>query len=322
MDYSLLTQEIISDRFDTLPEHIQELLASEHTEKLVTQIGKSHYLSREKIGLLEQLVGLVLLGFLDMRDLKQELVDRLYMNFEHATALSNELASEIFNPVKSDLAQIYMPADEELALSRQGGSLLQNVPAQGKRSEEKTAQIPIREGASKQTMGEEGAPLILHEMRPLGPGASERTKVPFKDLSKSFSFFAQKITPQEIQNPVKAKIEAPDENRQVQSKPQPEKSFGSAQDKRVVHYSEFRTPISPVSRGGEFINLETFGGGARGAAPSSAPQSIKAPNAPVPPISPIPAPLPAQQISSPQKQGEDTMKGGVLLDGNIVNLKQ
>lgn len=342
MDYSLLTEDLFTKRFNSLPEHLQEILESEQTAKLIMQIGKSHYLSREKILTLKQLVALVLLGFLDTRGFRTELTERLYLNFEHATALTNEISAELFNPVKSDLAQIYMPPEEEIAQRNAfGASSFESTFAELSHPAEKPQKQPVPlssfsgGGVPQAGQGhEEGgsAPLVIHEARGAERGDSQAS---FKDFSKSFSFFAQKITPKEIQNtPVTAKVEAP-------------------KSERVVHYGAFSSsPSAP--RGNTFINLEAFGGSTlqQDSGQVSSPQAKSAPSAGSERISPQqsnaaknpltetppqtnasvyaspkssekpPQNPEAAKSAAPERGEKDIMKEEVYLEGNTVNLRE
>lgn len=313
MDYSLFTEKNLTNRYDELPEHIQDLLSNEHTDKVVMQIGKSHYLNLEKIELLKQLVGFVLLGFLDMRDLRQELIERVYMNFEHATALSDDLGNEIFNEIKGDLAQIYMPIEEELAM-QQGEAHITSprIEVMEKEPEEIQASVPIIGGKTSATKNDSDAPLILQETKPVSVEAGERGKMPFKDFSKSFSFFSKRTPSDEAQNsPIKAKIEAP-------------------KGERVVHYSELNSPSSGLSHGGGgFINLETFGEVSKLETVSEL-KEIPKPSGKVPmqeptsesPIEELTSDIPDlhKKPTSPKTQEQGTMKK-VVLEGNTINLR-
>ncbi len=114
MNYSLITPEILEKRLKSLPSHIQEITTSEQVERLVMQIGRSHYLSRDKVQILQQMVALVLLGIMNLRDLKNELSEKLFLNYTHTVALAHELDEEIFNPIRGDLEQIYTPIEEDV----------------------------------------------------------------------------------------------------------------------------------------------------------------------------------------------------------------
>lgn len=293
MDYSLITEEAINERFESLPEHIQELITTEQVEKLVSQIGKSHFLGRDKVEILEQIVTLILLGFINLRDLKQVLSEHLFLNYAHTIALAKELQTEIFAPIRGDLEQIYEPLEvgqaEVASEEADTGEDPKAIQDDG------SFDIPVEEEGGD----EEGKPLILHEG--VSVEAAGATQGKFGDLSKAFSFFRQKK--QEGSNLVTAKIESP-----------------KSDEKKTVHYSELRTPVTPFSEpaGSGFINLEAFG------KPLSVQEQATTPKPGVDAISPIAIQTPTEekevkpQIIAPIKTAPEA---GVTLEGNKINLR-
>ncbi len=115
-----------------------------------------------------------------------------------------------------------------------------------------------------------GEPLIIHQEET----PTEERKRPFKSLEFPFGFFGKEgeAAPSE---PVKVRVEVPKE-------------------KRVVHYSELRTPLAPFQKQEEIINLETFG---------RKPPEVKAP---------IPAAPIKVEATKPQPK----------IEGNIVDLSE
>lgn len=109
MDYSHLTFELISERYEEIPERFRELLEADATKSLLARIGAQHSLDHERQVMLEQLVGLIFLGFLSPDDLAGELNDKLFLNFVHARALAREIDEHLFAPNRRDLALVYAP---------------------------------------------------------------------------------------------------------------------------------------------------------------------------------------------------------------------
>jgi len=235
MDYSLLTEEILLKRLDSLPDHIQELVSSEQAQKLVVQIGKSHYMNREKIEVLEQIVTLILMGFIHLRNLKREISDRLFLNYDHTIALANDLDQELFREIRLDLEQIYTPVEEEISnqkTAREGTETEKFIPEK-ELSGDAEIVIPIHEEIARPL--NENGPFMLVEEK-FVTGETEKRGGKFKDFSKAFSFFSPKQL-SESTSPVRARVETPKE-------------------KKVIHYSELRSPISVFDRSGDFIDLK------------------------------------------------------------------
>lgn len=239
MNYSLATPEILEKRLKSLPSHIQEIVTSEQIERLVMQIGRSHYLSRDKVQILQQMVALVLLGVMNLRDLKQEMSEKLFLNYAHTVALAHELDEEIFNPIRGDLEQIYTPLEEEVATEEVGAP---EKPISEIKTFTETGDFePLPDS-------EIGEPVIIHKenmVAPLDPNRATK----FADLSKSFSFFRK----EEAQAPATARVETEPISpiKQVINKIKKE-------EEKTINYNDLKTPISEPFSNSDFINLEAF----------------------------------------------------------------
>ena len=110
MDYSLITEQQFQKRFDILPDILKDALSSESDIKSVRQICRAHYLNdEEKILIVEQLTGLVILGFVLPDDLSQEISENLHLDKKHVDDIASEIDRKIFSPIKSDLEKVYSP---------------------------------------------------------------------------------------------------------------------------------------------------------------------------------------------------------------------
>ena len=109
MNLSPITFELLSERYEEIPERFRELLESPGTKTALVRIGARHALDHERQELLEALVGLVFTGFISPDDLAGEFVDRLFLNFVHARALAREVNETFFAPHRRDLALVYNP---------------------------------------------------------------------------------------------------------------------------------------------------------------------------------------------------------------------
>ncbi len=256
MNYSLITPEILDKRLKNLPAHIQEIVTSEQIERLVMQIGRSHYLSRDKVQTLQQLVALTLLGVMNLRDLKGELSEKLFLNYAHTVALAHELDEEIFNPIRGDLEQIYTPLEEEVV-----------VPAEVVEPENPVSDIqPLTDNLEALSENEVAAPVMIHKESGIAPQDPNRA-TKFADLSKSFSFFRK----EEVAAPAAARVEisekppTPSPLKEVLNKIKKE-------EEKTVNYNELKTPVNEPFSNSDFINLEAFD------APHSAPTVVGQPS--------------------------------------------
>lgn len=234
MNYQLLTQDVMLERYDSLSPEVQGVLNSEEDARIIRSIGKTQYLNEEKLEIFEQLVGLALLGFIHTRELAHFISEELFLNFDHSRALVDELEKKIFAPIQGQLERGYSPIKEELPQKTASVALQPQKITGSKVSldffpEKGGAIIPHKLSVTQQgaPAGEkEIKPFIIHEEK----SAVETTpKEERKGFSLPFKFFRSNVSQsQEEKIPTRVEVEIP--------KPQ-----------RVVHYDETKTPVTPVA---------------------------------------------------------------------------
>lgn len=276
IDYSLIDEEKMRARLEVLPSNVRNVLESEEIQKTIQRIGREHFLDAERVTVLKQLTALGLLGFVSLGELSQEISDNLPLNQTHSKELAEELMAAVFDPVKKDLERIYEPATQSKAEEETSAAI--PLTAFG---EEKPRPI-VRVGVEAEKPAE-GKPLIIHQKET----PTEEREKPFKGLEFPFGFFGKEGEPAPSE-PVKVRVEGPTSRL---SQPLIKK-----EEKRVVHYSELRTPLAPFQKPEEIINLETFG---------RKPQEVKAPAEVVPPKNAAPETKPQPKI-----------------EGNVVDLRE
>lgn len=286
MNYSILTEQMIIERYARLPEAVQRFLDSDDSGDIVRTVVGAHFLPPEKAEIFEQLVGLVLLGFVPTDQLAQELQEHAFVNAVHARAIAEETIDTL-RPMVPDLPVLFKlfggairetpqekqpPGDASIPVVKGGFT----VPAATQQTTGEDGEIPIKierrvssiavtpkeveqkDGAvsiSTQRSGEakpaeKDSPFVLFEAAPAAPATKQRVS---KSFAVPFGFFNKSGTaattppPLRTETPVKASIEAGGPSTESEKK-------GSGiigkimrnEPKRVVHYGEFRTPISPL----------------------------------------------------------------------------
>ncbi|MDI6734303.1 MAG: hypothetical protein QMD50_02310 [Patescibacteria group bacterium] len=106
--------------------------------------------------------------------------------------------------------------------------------------------IPIKETENFFSSKENSSPLIIHQIKPL---TDSKPKTSSSAFSLPFKFLKSKLSQRSIEKPIIARVEAPE-------KTVPEPAQKEDLSKRVVHYSNNRTEITPSSEPLDFINLE------------------------------------------------------------------
>ena len=72
MDYSLLTEQKISEQYKDLPQDLQSALSSANTSITIENIAATYGLNKEQSTMLVQLVGLTLLKFVSFEEMKTQ----------------------------------------------------------------------------------------------------------------------------------------------------------------------------------------------------------------------------------------------------------
>lgn len=229
MDYSRITEDIILERYESLPDEIQEILNSEEERRIAQAIGKTQYLDQKKMETFELLVGFTLLGFIHPRELAHEISEELFLNFDHSRSLVDELEKRLFASVQKQLEQVYTPlpaeTEEEIPLRSMSGSTVSLNVFPKSNEDLSIRSVPVQPQKSRSDSAEI-KPFILHEEKEIVERMPSSGK---KGFSLPFQFFRSSMTSaQNEKNPTRVEIELPS-------------------TKRVVHYSENSTPLPPMS---------------------------------------------------------------------------
>lgn len=232
MDYSRITEDMILERYESLPDSIQEILNSEEERRIVQAIGKTQYLDQPKMASFEILTGYTLLGFIHPRELAHVISEEVFLNFDHSRALVDELEKRLFLPVQKQLEQVYSPLPMETgAVSPRsvssvprpaptGPTVSLNVfPKSMEPAPSRSVPVFSQKSSSDNT---EIKPFILHEEKEVVEHAPASGK---KGFSLPFQFFRSTVAPSQAEKaPSRGEVELPGINR-------------------VVHYSETSTQI-------------------------------------------------------------------------------
>ncbi len=185
-----IDEETILKRYDSLPDDLKEALMDVSTADAIYEIGRKANLDVEKIGLLAEEIGLIILGFIPSENFISDLKRVLEIGEEKASSVALEVNDRIFLPIRESLKRIHGAAWAEgitrTPLKTLGPVVVEKKPAPPiaeikpeatakplARTEEKIPQAPFRPPPAPAPK----EPLLI---RPMGgvPGAPI-TKEPF-----------------------------------------------------------------------------------------------------------------------------------------------
>jgi len=310
-----LTEEKIWEKYDSLPSKIKEALNSSFVFNLVDQIAKKFFLNETDGEILKAYTGYVILGFIPPQNLLKEITGAEAIDADEKVIVEmiREINRKIFFPLHAELEKLYkLETHIEEGLEKEVVKPVIKIKTEEEKpgtktkisleklGEEKPAGVKI--GVSPEKEGEpfditQGKPLIIHKEE--GGPVPVQAEKKFQGLETSFGFFGkgEASAPEE---PVKVKVEGLGSRLT--------KPLFKGEEKRVVHYSELRTPLTPFRKPEEeIISLETFG---------RKPPETKTP----PPAASvkIETPKPAE----PPKTAAPEPKPQPKIEGNVVDLSE
>ena len=103
IDFSEITEQKISEKFEGLSQDLKDILSSANTSATIENIAIKYQLDEEKITMLIQLVGLVILGFATFEDIEIEMKEMININLPIIPLIADEIRQKIFAPVINSL---------------------------------------------------------------------------------------------------------------------------------------------------------------------------------------------------------------------------
>lgn len=255
--------EDLHKKFEELPENVQDALLSPNIAEIIYNIGKSNNLTDEKISVLAEIIGDVVMKISNDADLST-LLKNLGLD-QAATKNITDSTITIINQIKTGVIPISQVKEAIIikpVFAKEGYAPSQATPTPSPQQEVVTPSFesPIRPGfiepvtisSSPRAEAAPGeiihpAPFLLHEEKPL-----EGTGNPHQDLATQRPTFYQPIF-----SSGKPRFEAYTKQKSATVEwggKEIKKDLSaflktSPQQVRVVHYSELKTEVDPF--GGE-----------------------------------------------------------------------
>ena len=275
-----LPPEQVNQRYKSLPQNLKNEIFSYANAEDVFRIGGSNHFSDEKISLVAMVTGRIIMGFVHPDDITKELQKAVNVDNRIAITVGQELSKKIFSRLRDDIRQVYDPITEPIgekvveektiSLEAIGGEKGKEQKVKIEKVEaEKPTDLSAKAAAAETPPAKSGEPLVLFKEKTVNLPTSKQKK-PFKGFDFPFSFMKSKAP---STSPTKVKIEIPDTEAISGAPPslRLRRAREEKEKKRIVHYSELRTPLSPFGKPEkEIINFEK-------PALKSAPQGIETP---------------------------------------------
>ena len=244
-------------KFEELPESTQDYLLSPDTIKLIHDAGKSEGLLDGEIALFTKITTDVLMGSIKEVELFQKIEGSFGVSQTTAQNLTNKLINTVLPSIKAGLDQTLQT--ETIATAPIKQTLIKDESVQPTISTEQAASlrptfapppvVPQKQQESPTPKAQEEsepaheAPFILHKEEEIEP-AKEATKTQYNTQRPAFykPTFSEEYK-KSMLGAESARIELGEESTPREPKPGKTKN----QETRIVHYSEFRTPLDPFA---------------------------------------------------------------------------
>jgi len=96
ISFKEITEQKISETYNGLSQDLKDVLSSTDTSVVIETIAAKYQLDKEKIEMLIQLVGLVILGLATFEDMKIEMKEVLEINPQFIPPIADEIHQKIF----------------------------------------------------------------------------------------------------------------------------------------------------------------------------------------------------------------------------------
>lgn len=156
-----LTEQEIQNKFISLPQKIQNALLSENIMTQVRYTCGAHNLTDpDKVSVVEQLVGLILLGFIPAANLAQEISKELKIDFGQANAIAADINRRIFTPLNFAVEKAEVPSAP--------AATVEEKPAFAEAEESRKVELRFKPGT---------APTLARQVKPQETTAPAEEKI-------------------------------------------------------------------------------------------------------------------------------------------------
>jgi|SRR3989344_349282 len=229
-----ISQEKVVERFESLPEALQNIILGDEISNFVAKASPKNNLSIAEATILSTLLGDFVMSFATEEEFVKEVQANLGLQEAPARAVLNEFRSNVLAPVLNNIKT----SEEILAKRHEEATPLRPTFAPPPVVPQKQQESPTPK-AQEESEPVHEAPLIIHEEEEVEPAKEAPS------YSTQRPTFYKPTFSEEYKRNTEAESAARVELGEETKKSEPQTGRTPSQPSRIVHYSEFRTPLSP-----------------------------------------------------------------------------
>ncbi len=117
------TKQQIKERFNSLPESIQEIILSTHYQETLVEIGKQYNLNVEQLGMMEIETTMAMMGLTPVRDFEAELTREIKVDPAKGSQIVKDINEKIFLKIRDLLKLMNTPTGVEPSIDEETNSI-------------------------------------------------------------------------------------------------------------------------------------------------------------------------------------------------------
>jgi hypothetical protein len=107
------TTKIIKERFDSLPQSVQDVIVSSNYEEALLEIAKNYNLTAGQIDILARETTLIMMGLAPLQDFQNTLTQELKIGKEKGEKIVTDINEKVFLNIRELLKIMNTPTEEE-----------------------------------------------------------------------------------------------------------------------------------------------------------------------------------------------------------------
>jgi hypothetical protein len=165
------TTKIIKEKFDALPQMVQEVILSSDYQNTLVKIGQQYNFNVEQMGILERETTMAMMGLTPLKDFEKELTRELNIDREKGANIVKDINEKVFLRIRDLLKLMNTPTGEEPTVDENAEGTQMKIgridAIMPKRVDLKTPEKDVRPDV--QTLSNAGIEIIPGELEILPP---------------------------------------------------------------------------------------------------------------------------------------------------------